>query len=158
MTSTTALADARRVALDRIDVADNVRELDQAHVDALAASIALQGILVPLVLHAAADADNGRTYDLVAGFHRYAAASKRGLREVPVVLRGEKDDPGIGVDADRATENIASCRRRHEAINADSVVMAMSELKCATVRCESGGEIGISPGQIQAVSLRQTTG
>ena len=38
------------VALDQIHVPVNVRELDQAHVDALAGSIALQGMLVPVVL------------------------------------------------------------------------------------------------------------
>jgi ParB family chromosome partitioning protein len=127
MTSTTA--SARRISLELIDVGDNVRELDQAHVDALAASIQLQGILVPLVVQAAGEDDGVHSYDLVAGFHRYAAATKLGLHEVPVVLRGEHDDHGVGVAADRATENITSCRRRHEAINADRVVMPMSELK-----------------------------
>jgi ParB/RepB/Spo0J family partition protein len=121
MTSTTA--SARRVPLELIDVGENVREIDQAHVEALSASIALQGILVPLVVQAAGEGDGAPRYDLVAGFHRYAAASKLGLREVPVLLRGERDDHGIGVAADRATENITSCRRRHDVINADVAVM-----------------------------------
>jgi ParB-like chromosome segregation protein Spo0J len=56
---------ARRVALDRIDIPDNVRELDAAHVEALAGSIALQGLLVPLVVRRA-----GERFELVAGFHR----------------------------------------------------------------------------------------
>ena len=54
---------ARSVALDRIDVPDNVRELDAAHVQALAGSIALQGLLVPLVVRPA-----GERFELVAGF------------------------------------------------------------------------------------------
>jgi hypothetical protein len=39
----------RRVVLDRIRVPENVRVLDDAHVQALAGSIALQGMLVPVV-------------------------------------------------------------------------------------------------------------
>src|SRR3954449_8422725 len=41
---------ARRVALAHIRVPDNVRALDDAHVRALAGSIQLQGMLVPLVV------------------------------------------------------------------------------------------------------------
>jgi ParB/RepB/Spo0J family partition protein len=124
MTSTTA--SARRVALELIDVGENVRELDQAHVDTLAASIALQGIVVPLVVQGAREGDGAPRYDLVAGFHRYAAASKLGLREMPVLLRGERDEHGVGVAADRATENITSCRHRHDVINADQGVKPTS--------------------------------
>jgi hypothetical protein len=40
----------RPVALDRIRVAENVRALDDAHVQALAGSIALQGMLVPVAV------------------------------------------------------------------------------------------------------------
>jgi ParB-like chromosome segregation protein Spo0J len=106
----------RRIALDRIHVPDNVRELDASHVDALAGSIALQGMLVPLVLR-----PDGDGFELVAGFHRIAAARKLGLADVPYVLRD-----GDTEDADRAVENITSCRRRHDAIYADRVVMPIS--------------------------------
>jgi hypothetical protein len=44
---------------------------------------------------------------------------------VPVVVRDVDTE-----DADRAVENITSCRRRHDVINADRVVMPMSVLKC----------------------------
>jgi hypothetical protein len=54
-------------------VPDNVRELDTSHVDALAGSIALQGMLVPVVLR-----PEGDSFELVAGFHRIAAARKLG--------------------------------------------------------------------------------
>ena len=110
----------RSVALDRIDVPDNIRELDAAHVQALAGSIALQGLLVPLVVRPA-----GERFELVAGFHRAAAARSLGMTDVPIVVREAESE-----DADRAVENIASCRRRHDAIYADRVVMPMSELKC----------------------------
>jgi len=44
-----------------------------------------------------------------------------GLAEVPVVVRD-----AVTEDADRAVENITSCRRRHDVINADRLVMPMS--------------------------------
>jgi hypothetical protein len=42
--ATTVPATEGRVALERIRVPDNVRDLDDTHVDALAGSIALQGM------------------------------------------------------------------------------------------------------------------
>ena len=83
-------------------------------------------MLVPVVVRQAGDA-----FELVAGFHRIAAARSLGLAEVPVVVR-EVDTE----DADRAVENITSCRRRHDVIYADRVVMPTSESKCPTVRCD----------------------
>jgi ParB family transcriptional regulator, chromosome partitioning protein len=85
-------------------VPENVRVLDEAHVEALAGSIKLQGMLVPLVVREGADG-----FELVAGFHRIAAARSLRLAEVPVVVRDADTE-----DADRAVENITSCRRRHE--------------------------------------------
>jgi ParB family transcriptional regulator, chromosome partitioning protein len=89
--------------LARIHVPENVRALNSEHVDALAASIALQGMLVPIVVcPAAADvAAVGYEYELVAGFHRIAAAEKIGLADVPAVIRDS-----AGEQADRAVENI----------------------------------------------------
>ena len=86
----------RSLTLDQIHVPDNVRDLDPAHVTALAGSIRLQGILVPVVVRGARDG-----YELVAGFHRVAAARQLGLRELPVVVRD-----GDTEEADRAVENI----------------------------------------------------
>jgi hypothetical protein len=124
-----------RVALGEIRVPDNVRDLDPEHVKALAGSIKLQGMLVPVVVR---NDDEG--FELVAGFHRIAAASSLGLKVVPVVVRD-----AVTEDADRAVENITSCQRRHDVINADRVVIPMSELKCPAVRYEPGGEVGIRP-------------
>ena len=95
--ATTAPEIGRQVALDRIRVPDNVRTLDDAHVQALAGSIKLQGILVPVVVRD--DGDNA--FELVAGVHRIAAARSLGLAEVPVVVRDAQTE-----DADRAIENI----------------------------------------------------
>ena len=90
--------------LERIHVPENVRALNAEHVDALAASIALQGMLVPIVVCPAQSdvATGGFEYELVAGFHRVAAAGKLGLAEVPAVIRDS-----AGEEADRAVENIA---------------------------------------------------
>ena len=102
-----------------IDTPTNVRELDPEHVNALAVSIALQGVLVPIVVR---DAGDGR-YQLVAGFHRFAAVQQLGaavIDQVPVVVRDAEHE-----DADRAVENIVSCRPRHEVINADRAGMPM---------------------------------
>jgi ParB family transcriptional regulator, chromosome partitioning protein len=89
---------------DQIHVSENVRALDTEHVQALKASIALQGMLVPLVVCPADSgaADGGAEFDLVAGFHRYAAAVELGLAEIPAVLRAAGCEA-----ADRAVENVA---------------------------------------------------
>src|SRR3954470_2255579 len=85
------------VALKQIRVPENVRALDDAHVQALAGSISLQGMLVPVVVR-----DEGDGFELVAGFHRMAAAKILGLAEVPGIVRDAQTE-----DADRAVENIA---------------------------------------------------
>ena len=114
--STTVQASARRVALDDIRVPQNVRELDETHVQALAGSIALQGIIVPLVVRD----DGDGAFELVAGFHRIAAARSLGLSEVPVVVRDGQTE-----DADRAIENIT--RKQLNAYEEAKAVRAISE-------------------------------
>jgi ParB/RepB/Spo0J family partition protein len=94
--STTIQDAGRQVALEQIRVPENVRALDEAHIEALAGSIALQGMLVPVVVRGDGDA-----FELVAGFHRIAAARSLGLAQVPVVVRDAETE-----DADRAVENI----------------------------------------------------
>ena len=115
------------VAIDKLHVPQNVRELDQEHVDALAGSIALQGLLIP-VLVAPADGvalDMGFEYELVAGFHRHAAVTKlqHTLIDATVIDSDHTAADLAEVAAARATENVTSCRPRHDAINADPVVM-----------------------------------
>jgi ParB/RepB/Spo0J family partition protein len=95
-TPTAASAGELRLALDDIVVRDNVRELDIEHVDNLAQSIALRGVLVPLIVRAT---DDG--WELVAGYHRIAACRQLGLDDVPVVVR-ERD----GSSADSGAENV----------------------------------------------------
>jgi ParB family chromosome partitioning protein len=61
-------------ALDPIDARDNVRELDVEHVAALAGSIKLRGLLVPLIVR-----PTGERFELIAGFQRHAACRQAGL-------------------------------------------------------------------------------
>lgn len=94
--ATTTQETGRHIALVDIRVPDNVRALDPEHVKALAGSIELQGMLVPVVVR-----NDGEAFELVAGFHRIAAARSLGLNVVPVVVRD-----AVTEDADRAVENI----------------------------------------------------
>jgi ParB/RepB/Spo0J family partition protein len=109
MTHATPTTDVRRLALDDIRVRENVRDLDPEHVASLAQSIALRGLLVPLIVCAV---DGG--YELVGGYHRLAACRKLGHPDVEVVVR-EHD----GSSADCAAENVTSCRGRHDVTYAE---------------------------------------
>jgi ParB-like chromosome segregation protein Spo0J len=75
--ATTTTATDRTAVLEEIHVANNVRALDADHVHALAGSIRLQGMLVPVVVRPAEGdvALGGWKFELVAGFHRVAAAA-----------------------------------------------------------------------------------
>jgi ParB/RepB/Spo0J family partition protein len=96
MSTNTAVA-PRRVRLDAIDLGENIREIDQEHVQALADSIALRGLIVPLVVRTT----EGERLKLVAGHHRYLACRKLKLDEVEITIR-EQD----GSSADSAAENV----------------------------------------------------
>ena len=121
--ATTAVGVESTVALDEIHVAENVRALDVDHVQALVGSIRLQGMLVPVVLRPADGevARGGWKYELVAGFHRMAAAAELRLTEVPAVVRAESRE----AVADRAIENIA--RLQLSATEEAHAVQAMLE-------------------------------
>lgn len=101
-TTTQAPATGRLVALEQISVPDNVRALDEQHVKALAGSIALQGLLVPVVVR-----QRGDGFELVAGFHRVAAVRSLGLTDIAVVIRDADSQ-----DADRAIENVTRLQLR----------------------------------------------
>jgi ParB/RepB/Spo0J family partition protein len=98
-TTTTGTGGMLTIPVAEIHVPENVRELDPEHVDALAGSIALQGILVPLVITPDPGEDGG--WLLVAGFHRLAAARQLGLIDVPIVVREHATEA-----SDRSIENI----------------------------------------------------
>jgi len=64
------------------------RSFVQAELEELAASIAENGLLQPLVVRAAAGADN---YELIAGERRLRAVGILGWDEVPVIVRDASD-------------------------------------------------------------------
>lgn len=84
------------VPLEQIATGGNVRELDEAHVDALAASMRLRGLVQPI---AVATAGEGR-FDLIAGEHRLAAARKLGWPTIAAVVGGQE-----GAAGDQGAEN-----------------------------------------------------
>jgi ParB/RepB/Spo0J family partition protein len=94
--ATPSTTDVRHVALDDIHVGENVRDLDCDHVDSLAQSIALRGLLVPLIVR---PVEGG--YELVGGNHRLAACRQLGHKDVQVVVRDHD-----GSSADSAAENV----------------------------------------------------
>ncbi len=61
---------------------------DDAELEALAASIRLQGLVQPLVV----TMDGDGAFSIVAGERRWRAARLAGLEEVPVVVRADLDD------------------------------------------------------------------
>ncbi|HEX3509822.1 MAG TPA: ParB/RepB/Spo0J family partition protein [Solirubrobacteraceae bacterium] len=85
-----------RAAIELIDVGENSRELDSEHVKALADSIALRGLIVPLLV-----SPQGDRFKLIAGHHRFAACKSLGLSDVEITLREQE-----GTSADSAAENV----------------------------------------------------
>ncbi|MAV67531.1 MAG: chromosome partitioning protein ParB [Gammaproteobacteria bacterium] len=63
------------------------REFDEAALAELAASIAAQGVLQPLVVRSKAQGG----FELIAGERRWRAAQQAGLQQVPVVLKQVSD-------------------------------------------------------------------
>jgi ParB family chromosome partitioning protein len=107
-------------------VRDNVRELDATHVDNLAQSIALRGLLVPLIVRL-----TEAGYELVAGYHRIAACRKLDLPDAPVVVR----DKG-GSHADSAAENVT--RKQLTPLEEAKAVQAISETSDIACYAKSG--------------------
>ena len=66
-------------------------EFDDGEIDALAVSIRQQGIIQPILVRPAKDADGD--YEIIAGERRWRAAQRAGLHEVPVVVHfiGDQD-------------------------------------------------------------------
>jgi ParB family transcriptional regulator, chromosome partitioning protein len=70
----------------RPDRAQPRRHFDEAHIEELAESIRMKGVLLPLIVRRDSDG-----YVLVAGERRWRAAQKAGLRELPVMVREVTD-------------------------------------------------------------------
>ena len=67
--------------------------MDEASLQELAASIAAQGIVQPLLVRESA----GGGYELIAGERRWRAAQLAGLTEVPAVVRRVPDEAALAV-------------------------------------------------------------
>jgi ParB/RepB/Spo0J family partition protein len=113
------------IALASIRVRDNIRkELVGEDVDALAGSIALLGVLQPVLVAPLKPEDqtDGFEFDLVAGYTRYAACKQLGLETIPATTR-VADDQAADTAAARAAENIA--RKQLNAYEEATAVQAM---------------------------------
>jgi ParB family transcriptional regulator, chromosome partitioning protein len=76
------------VALELVDEPDNpIRErFDEAALDDLAKSIALMGLIEPIVVER-----TGERFKVIAGHRRLLACRRAGLLKVPAVVRGDAD-------------------------------------------------------------------
>lgn len=68
------------------------RRFEETALDELAASIASQGIIQPIVVR-----PHGHGYQIVAGERRWRAAQRAGLDEVPVVIRDFSDSETLQI-------------------------------------------------------------
>ena len=75
MATSTPVTGELRLALDEILVRENVRDLDDTHVDNLAQSIALRGLLVPLIVRPVDAGEQGQAEDRSLA-HRRSAATR----------------------------------------------------------------------------------
>ena len=98
-TPTTTARRAQEIALDRIEVGGNVRELDAEHVTALAGSMAVRGLIVPIAVR---PLDGTSGIALVAGEHRLAAARELGWPTIAAVI----SDQAEGTSGDQGAENV----------------------------------------------------
>ncbi|MCA1588280.1 MAG: ParB/RepB/Spo0J family partition protein, partial [Chloroflexi bacterium] len=107
------------VALDRIDrnPSQPRAAFDEAQLGELAASIAVHGVLQPVVVRELAD---GR-YELIAGERRLRAARLAGLERIPAIVR-DMDDAGTSLEL-ALIENL-----QREDLNAIETARAYREL------------------------------
>lgn len=88
-TGQASAADLVSLPVDRIDPSPYQprRTMDQAELEALAASVRQVGVLQPVVVRR-----RGDRYELVMGERRWRAAQAAGLREIPALVRDLGDD------------------------------------------------------------------
>ena len=98
MSTPTTARRAQEIALDRIEAGGNVRELDAEHVSALAGSMAVRGLIVPVAVRPL----DGDRFALVAGEHRLAAARELGWSTIAAVISAQAE----GTSGDQGAENV----------------------------------------------------
>jgi len=78
------------------------REFDEAHLESLADSIRMYGVLQPLVVtRKEIYHENGNMateYELIAGERRLRASKKAGLREIPVLIRATEESDKVKLE------------------------------------------------------------
>jgi ParB/RepB/Spo0J family partition protein len=89
---------AQEIALEQIEAGGNVRELDAEQVTALAGSMAVRGLIVPIAVRHL----DGERYALVAGEHRLAAARELGWPTIAAVISEQAE----GTSGDQGAENV----------------------------------------------------
>jgi hypothetical protein len=89
---------AQEIALEQILAGGNVRELDAEHVTALAGSMAVRGLIVPVAVRPL----DGDRYALVAGEHRLAAARQLRWTSIAAVIAEQAE----GASGDQGAENV----------------------------------------------------
>jgi ParB/RepB/Spo0J family partition protein len=89
---------ALEIPLERIETGGNVRELDAEHVAALAASMRVRGLIVPINVHPL----DGDRFALDAGEHRLAAARELGWATIAAVISEQAE----GATGDQGAENV----------------------------------------------------
>ena len=74
------------------------RDIDQASLDELAASIRNQGVMQPIILRALeGDQANDQSYEIIAGERRWRAAQQAGLMTVPAVIKDVEDETAMAM-------------------------------------------------------------
>ena len=63
----------------------------------LADSIRAQGVVQPIVVRPAPEADDGARYEIIAGERRWRAAQLAGLQEIPAVIRDVPDEAAVAM-------------------------------------------------------------
>jgi ParB/RepB/Spo0J family partition protein len=100
-TPTPTARHTREIALASIQTGGNVRELDAEHVKALAGSMKLRGLIVPVAVRPLDD--DSERFALVAGEHRVAAARELGWSTIAAVI---SDGGQVGSSGDQGAENV----------------------------------------------------
>ena len=136
------------------------RVTDDEEMETLVESVRAGGILVPIVVRAAA---NGRQYEILSGHRRTHAAGRAGLTEVPAIVRDLDDDAAtiLMVDSNlqreriRPSEKAAAFQMRMEAMRRQAgrprqdADASARFLVGQESRDRLAKEVGESTGQIQ---------
>jgi len=127
------------ISIETIDVEEGIRQtIEKEPLDELAASIALHGVLQPLVVE---PGEEGR-YSLQIGMRRFASAKMAGLEKVPAIIL----DGPLGAEeslAMRLVENIL--RYSQEGGKGEDIRQPLDEAPQAAPQGEGGHQAAEHP-------------